>query len=261
MISFLTYLLHSLPPRVLSAKPIESFPWRLIPFLVPFFADRRNLFHFFSRDPLLHLLLSPNLHRLLFTGRLCSAVPVLSSPLFPLFSVVASFLSKVFQPRLHRLLSTIRIPTGLIGHPRRRSCLMVAISSTGLSSWIHLRVILLEMKSLTATSKPLLRLLAGKSPILKSLCVCSFRDFSVKLVRNPLPCCSICYSKPYDMIRVFIWIILKLLYLISRFEYFSEEEARMKIYSVSTRCYYAFGALVSEDLSHKIKGNPYLLGF
>ncbi|XP_010489836.1 PREDICTED: multiple organellar RNA editing factor 8, chloroplastic/mitochondrial-like [Camelina sativa] len=36
----------------------------------------------------------------------------------------------------------------------------------------------------------------------------------------------------------------------------SEEEARMKIYSVSTRCYYAFGALVSEDLSHKIKELP-----
>uniref|UniRef100_A0A1J3ENP7 Uncharacterized protein, mitochondrial n=2 Tax=Noccaea caerulescens TaxID=107243 RepID=A0A1J3ENP7_NOCCA len=36
----------------------------------------------------------------------------------------------------------------------------------------------------------------------------------------------------------------------------SEEEARMKIYSVSTRCYYAFGALVSEDLSHKLKELP-----
>ncbi|KAF5728054.1 hypothetical protein HS088_TW21G00197 [Tripterygium wilfordii] len=33
----------------------------------------------------------------------------------------------------------------------------------------------------------------------------------------------------------------------------SEEEARMKIYSVSTRCYFAFGALVSEDLSEKLK--------
>ncbi|KAL3503143.1 hypothetical protein ACH5RR_037592 [Cinchona calisaya] len=33
----------------------------------------------------------------------------------------------------------------------------------------------------------------------------------------------------------------------------SEEEARMKIYSVSTRCYYAFGALVSEELSYKLK--------
>ena len=28
----------------------------------------------------------------------------------------------------------------------------------------------------------------------------------------------------------------------------------MKIYSVSTRHYYAFGALVSEELSYKIKG-------
>ncbi|KAF3442427.1 hypothetical protein FNV43_RR16343 [Rhamnella rubrinervis] len=36
----------------------------------------------------------------------------------------------------------------------------------------------------------------------------------------------------------------------------SEEEARMKIYSVSTRCYYAFGALVPEELSEKIKELP-----
>lgn len=34
----------------------------------------------------------------------------------------------------------------------------------------------------------------------------------------------------------------------------SEEEARMKIYSVSTRHYFAFGALVSEELSYKLKG-------
>ncbi|XP_039022882.1 multiple organellar RNA editing factor 8, chloroplastic/mitochondrial-like isoform X3 [Hibiscus syriacus] len=36
----------------------------------------------------------------------------------------------------------------------------------------------------------------------------------------------------------------------------SEDEARMKIYSVSTRHYYAFGALVSEELSYKIKEIP-----
>ncbi|XP_022922870.1 multiple organellar RNA editing factor 8, chloroplastic/mitochondrial isoform X1 [Cucurbita moschata] len=36
----------------------------------------------------------------------------------------------------------------------------------------------------------------------------------------------------------------------------SEEEARMKIYSVSTRCYFAFGCLVSEELSYKIKELP-----
>lgn len=28
----------------------------------------------------------------------------------------------------------------------------------------------------------------------------------------------------------------------------------MKIYSVSTKCYFAFGALVSEELSYKLKG-------
>ncbi|XP_063948915.1 multiple organellar RNA editing factor 8, chloroplastic/mitochondrial isoform X2 [Daucus carota subsp. sativus] len=33
----------------------------------------------------------------------------------------------------------------------------------------------------------------------------------------------------------------------------SEQEARMKIYSVSTRHYYAFGALISEELSYKMK--------
>ncbi|MCL7030893.1 hypothetical protein MKW94_015064 [Papaver nudicaule] len=36
----------------------------------------------------------------------------------------------------------------------------------------------------------------------------------------------------------------------------SEEEARMKIYSVSTRFYFAFGALVSEELSNKIQDLP-----
>jgi hypothetical protein len=36
----------------------------------------------------------------------------------------------------------------------------------------------------------------------------------------------------------------------------SEEEARHKIYSVSTRHYFAFGALVSEELSYKIKELP-----
>lgn len=39
----------------------------------------------------------------------------------------------------------------------------------------------------------------------------------------------------------------------------SEEEARMKIYSVSTRHYYAFGALVSEELSYKLKGDAFLV--
>ncbi|KAG2580290.1 multiple organellar RNA editing factor 8, chloroplastic/mitochondrial-like [Panicum virgatum] len=36
----------------------------------------------------------------------------------------------------------------------------------------------------------------------------------------------------------------------------SEEEARQKIYSVSTRYYFAFGALVSEELSYKLKELP-----
>lgn len=41
----------------------------------------------------------------------------------------------------------------------------------------------------------------------------------------------------------------------------SYDEARMKIYSVSTRCYYAFGALVSEEDSYKLKGNVLKLIF
>ncbi|VAI74445.1 unnamed protein product [Triticum turgidum subsp. durum] len=36
----------------------------------------------------------------------------------------------------------------------------------------------------------------------------------------------------------------------------SEQEARQKIYSVSTRHYFAFGALVSEELSYKLKELP-----
>ncbi|KAK1317224.1 Uncharacterized protein QJS10_CPA05g01352 [Acorus calamus] len=36
----------------------------------------------------------------------------------------------------------------------------------------------------------------------------------------------------------------------------SEQDARMKIYSVSTKHYFAFGALVSEELSYKIKELP-----
>jgi hypothetical protein len=36
----------------------------------------------------------------------------------------------------------------------------------------------------------------------------------------------------------------------------SEDEARHKIYSVSTRHYFAFGALVSEELSYKLKELP-----
>lgn len=34
----------------------------------------------------------------------------------------------------------------------------------------------------------------------------------------------------------------------------SEDEARMKIYSVSTRHYFAFGALVSEEITQKLNG-------
>lgn len=36
---------------------------------------------------------------------------------------------------------------------------------------------------------------------------------------------------------------------------FSEEEAKKKIYSVSTTTYTGFGALISEELSLKVKGN------
>ncbi|KAJ9154530.1 hypothetical protein P3X46_027853 [Hevea brasiliensis] len=39
----------------------------------------------------------------------------------------------------------------------------------------------------------------------------------------------------------------------------SEEEAKKKIYSVSTVTYTGFGALISEELSHKVKGLPGVL--
>ncbi|KAA0038987.1 hypothetical protein IC582_013363 [Cucumis melo] len=39
----------------------------------------------------------------------------------------------------------------------------------------------------------------------------------------------------------------------------SEEEARMKMYSVSTKFFFSFGCLVSEELSHKIKELPKVL--
>lgn len=44
------------------------------------------------------------------------------------------------------------------------------------------------------------------------------------------------------MIFFFFWV------------YFSEEEAKKKIYSVSTTTYTGFGALISEELSLKVKG-------
>ncbi|RZR82045.1 hypothetical protein BHM03_00008376 [Ensete ventricosum] len=37
---------------------------------------------------------------------------------------------------------------------------------------------------------------------------------------------------------------------------YSEEEARMSIYSVSTKHYFAFGCKVSEEISYKIKRMP-----
>ena len=39
----------------------------------------------------------------------------------------------------------------------------------------------------------------------------------------------------------------------------SDDDARMKIYSVSTKHYFAFGALVSEELSYKIKGKHLIM--
>ena len=43
-------------------------------------------------------------------------------------------------------------------------------------------------------------------------------------------------------------------YLFSLWD-FSEEEAKKNIYSVCTSTYTGFGALISEELSHKVKGN------
>lgn len=49
-------------------------------------------------------------------------------------------------------------------------------------------------------------------------------------------------------------VIHHYLFIFCTYDSYSEEEARQKIYSVSTRCYFAFGALVSEEVSLKIKG-------
>lgn len=38
----------------------------------------------------------------------------------------------------------------------------------------------------------------------------------------------------------------------------SEEEAKKKIYSVCTTTYTGFGALISEELSYKVKGKSFL---
>lgn len=43
------------------------------------------------------------------------------------------------------------------------------------------------------------------------------------------------------------------------FWFFSEEEAKKKIYSVSTTTYTGFGALISEELSLKVKGFGFFL--
>ncbi|KAL4195779.1 hypothetical protein AMTRI_Chr04g180060 [Amborella trichopoda] len=40
----------------------------------------------------------------------------------------------------------------------------------------------------------------------------------------------------------------------------SEEDAKKAIYSVSTKYYYAFGCKVSKEISHKIKGEPFIDG-
>ncbi|CAH8391236.1 unnamed protein product [Eruca vesicaria subsp. sativa] len=121
-----------------------------------------------------------------------------SLPRCPPFSVVDLSLLNFFPRTLLRLLLTIRVPTGLTGHPRRRSCSMGVILSIGLWLWMHQR----------------------------------------NLTRD-------------EIIDGYIKTLAQIVG--------SEEEARMKIYSVSHRCYFAFGALVSKDLSHKLKELPNVL--
>lgn len=53
------------------------------------------------------------------------------------------------------------------------------------------------------------------------------------------------YSLIYLLLGVLLVLVLG----------FSEEEAKKKIYSVSTSTYTGFGALISEELSLKVKGN------
>lgn len=62
------------------------------------------------------------------------------------------------------------------------------------------------------------------------------------------------------MVFSHLWLFITYLYL-ELILCSSEDEARMKIYSVSTRHYFAFGALVSEELSYKLKGNDNYMKF
>lgn len=52
-----------------------------------------------------------------------------------------------------------------------------------------------------------------------------------------------------DILKQFFWFDFCCCF----FLFYSEDEARMKIYSVSTKHYFAFGAPVSEELSYEIK--------
>ncbi|KAL5653392.1 hypothetical protein ACJX0J_038850, partial [Zea mays] len=66
---------------------------------------------------------------------------------------------------------------------------------------------------------------------------------NLQMLKVALPC----YSK--------LWFFCAVIFggfLVPRIE----EEARQKIYSVSTRHYFGFGALVSEELSYKLKEIP-----
>ena len=48
-----------------------------------------------------------------------------------------------------------------------------------------------------------------------------------------------------------MWLLYEVFYLLV---VYSEEEAKKKIYSVSTTTYTGFGCLISEELSYKVKG-------
>ena len=100
------------------------------------------------------------------------------------------------------------------------------------------------------------------------ICCCNLSDLFFNLVQLWFFCASrtlefrVLISVQFSVQRMkFFLPILSLQGLhLKQIPCFSEEEARQKIYSVSTRHYFAFGALVSEELSYKLKGILISLG-
>lgn len=77
------------------------------------------------------------------------------------------------------------------------------------------------------------------------------------LRQNSCCCCGqVLNLTPFDLDFLFNFRYLEFRFVIVCVGC-SEEEAKKKIYSVSTVAYTGFGALISEELSHKVKGTSF----